>query len=153
VYWYDKREDSLRRLWLPDRRDAVRCLALVDTVDLMLAAGTASGAVVFFQIPQPECAAAAAVAVDALDADDQYEAPAGSKAFLVKGAHSFPLTALAWSKNGMRLFSGDQNGNVSMTEVDFATASTATKSIFSEDDQESVVQLRYSKKRLLISTR
>jgi len=50
VYWYDRVEDSLRRLWLPDKRDQVTRVALVDTVELMVAAGTGSGAIVLFQV-------------------------------------------------------------------------------------------------------
>lgn len=33
--------------------------------------------------------------------------------------HQAEITYIEWSKNGMRLFSGDKNGLVVMTEIDF----------------------------------
>lgn len=38
--------------------------------------------------------------------------------------HKSEITALEWSKNGMRLFSGDKNGVVVMTEIDFYMVSS-----------------------------
>lgn len=39
--------------------------------------------------------------------------------YLVTELHKGPITALEWSKNGMKLFSGDKNGLVILTEIDF----------------------------------
>ena len=33
--------------------------------------------------------------------------------------HKSPVTTVEWSKNGMKLFSGDQEGTVVLTEIDF----------------------------------
>lgn len=39
--------------------------------------------------------------------------------YIVTGLHETPITALEWSKNGMKLFSGDKSGRVVLTEIDF----------------------------------
>ncbi len=54
VYWYDRREDRLSRLWCADRRDPVRKVALVETVDLMVAAGSEAGVITVFQVQHLE---------------------------------------------------------------------------------------------------
>ena len=50
VYWYDRQTNHLSRLWCSDRRTAVVRLALVETVDLMLAVGNELGCVTIFQV-------------------------------------------------------------------------------------------------------
>ena len=50
VYWYDRAEDVLHRLWCADRKTAVTRLALVESVELMLAAGNREGSLTIFQI-------------------------------------------------------------------------------------------------------
>jgi hypothetical protein len=39
--------------------------------------------------------------------------------YSISGLHSSPVTAIEWSMNGMKLFSGDKNGLVVLTEIDF----------------------------------
>ena len=39
--------------------------------------------------------------------------------FIVSDVHHVALTCLTWSTNGMKLFSGDKQGCVGCTEVDF----------------------------------
>lgn len=39
--------------------------------------------------------------------------------YTVGGIHSAPVTALEWSKNSQKLFSGDATGLVVLTEMDF----------------------------------
>ena len=50
VYWYDREEDVLHRLWCSDRRTPVAKVALVETVELMLAAGNEAGEITIFQV-------------------------------------------------------------------------------------------------------
>ena len=50
VYWYDRKEDVLHRLWCADRKAAVTRLALVESVELMLAVGNREGCITIFQI-------------------------------------------------------------------------------------------------------
>ena len=50
VYWYDRKEDILHRLWCADRKTAVTRLALVESVELMLAVGNREGCITIFQI-------------------------------------------------------------------------------------------------------
>lgn len=39
--------------------------------------------------------------------------------YSINGLHKNTVTAVEWSKNGMKLFSGDQDGLVVLTEIDF----------------------------------
>lgn len=39
--------------------------------------------------------------------------------YTIGDLHKSKITAIEWSKNGMRLFSGDKNGVIIMTEIDF----------------------------------
>jgi hypothetical protein len=39
--------------------------------------------------------------------------------YTISGLHSSAVTAIEWSMNGMKLFSGDKNGLVVLTEIDF----------------------------------
>lgn len=44
--------------------------------------------------------------------------------YTVGGLHSAPVTALEWSTNGQKLFSGDATGLVVFTEIDFYMVTT-----------------------------
>lgn len=39
--------------------------------------------------------------------------------YSISGLHNTTVTAVEWSKNGMKLFSGDKDGLVVLTEIDF----------------------------------
>lgn len=39
--------------------------------------------------------------------------------YTVTELHKAPISAIEWSKNGMKLFSGDKSGCVVLTEIDF----------------------------------
>lgn len=39
--------------------------------------------------------------------------------YSISGLHKNVVTAIEWSKNGMKLFSGDKDGLVVLTEIDF----------------------------------
>ena len=70
--------------------------------------------------------------------------------FTVQVAHGSPVTALEWSMNGMRLFSGDAVGQVCVTEIDFASHTTLSRPICREPGH--IVQLSYAKPRLAVSS-
>lgn len=81
--------------------------------------------------------------------------------------HKNPITALEWSKNGMKLFSGDKTGSIILTELDFYLVSFyfcvrlyvtdqllqhVCKSVEILNESYEVVQLSYKQQYLLIST-
>jgi len=39
--------------------------------------------------------------------------------YTISGLHTSPVTAIEWSMNGMKMFSGDKSGLVVLTEIDF----------------------------------
>jgi len=49
--------------------------------------------------------------------------------YSISGLHNAAVTAVEWSKNGMKLFSGDKNGLVVLTEIDFYMVSDITKNL------------------------
>lgn len=76
----------------------------------MVACGAADGSISIFQIPKscpewiPDCLK---------PKNKQVER------YTVSELHQSAISALEWSKNGMKLFSGDKNGVVVLTEIDF----------------------------------
>lgn len=76
----------------------------------MLACGNAVGNVNIFQIPKshPEN-----LPEKLKPKNKQVER------YSVADMHKGAISALEWSKNGMKLFSGDKNGLVILTELDF----------------------------------
>lgn len=77
----------------------------------MVAAGTSQGTVTVFQIPKlvPE------------SIPDQFKPKKRQiERFSINGLHYSPVTNIEWSQNGMKLFSGDKNGVVVLTEIDFS---------------------------------
>lgn len=63
--------------------------------------------------------------------------------------HKTPITALVWSRNGMRLFSGDKEGNVCLIEVDYEQQQCIGKGLIKVETR--VVQLSYAHQMLAIS--
>lgn len=88
--------------------------------------------------------------------------------YTVVDMHKNPISALEWSKNGMKLFSGDKTGSIILTELDFYLVSFyvcvsllvyssellqhVCKSIEILNESYEVVQLSYKQQYLLIST-
>ncbi|TRY59649.1 hypothetical protein DNTS_027392 [Danionella cerebrum] len=70
--------------------------------------------------------------------------------FDVVGLHKGTITALAWSANGMKLFSGDDKGRVIYSAVDLDKGVCNPSVLFEESSE--IVQLDYNQKVLLIST-
>eukprot|EP00090_Calanus_glacialis_P016034 TRINITY_DN25151_c0_g1_i1.p1 TRINITY_DN25151_c0_g1~~TRINITY_DN25151_c0_g1_i1.p1 ORF type:complete len:1282 (+),score=279.61 TRINITY_DN25151_c0_g1_i1:471-4316(+) len=140
VYWYDRKGDTLQRLdcWTSTR---VSCLQLVETVDIMLAVGSYEGEVAIFQIPKPVQPGIGA-AFPGTAQNIQH--------FSIRGVHARSITALSWSLNGQRLFSGDKSGTVACSSIDFFQNS-ATSRLIVRGSQE-ILWLDYKQKSLLVST-
>ncbi len=79
-------------------------------------------------------------------------ATCGTELFTISGCHSSVVTALTWARNGMRLFSGDDKGQVLLTELDFVSHTTTSGFLLRSDPPSSVVQLSYQRRLLLVST-
>lgn len=47
--------------------------------------------------------------------------------YSISGLHNSTVTAVEWSKNGMKLFTGDKDGLVVLTEIDFYMVSGYSK--------------------------
>lgn len=80
----------------------------------MVAAGDRSGNVFVFQIPKEppeELRNLGAIAGTALNKSVQR--------YSVREKHLGPVKSIEWSKNGMKLFSGDKAGVIVLTEFDF----------------------------------
>ena len=115
IYWYNRREDSLKRLEAFSA--AVTAIAMVETVDMMLAAGNHEGDVAIFQIPKlgtsatsPEDGGGVSPSAGPGQAQDIQQ-------FSIRGVHSRTVSALAWSLNGQKLISGDVGGAVHCSTV------------------------------------
>lgn len=70
--------------------------------------------------------------------------------FDVTGVHKTSITALAWSPNGMKLFSGDDKGKIVYSSLDLDQGICNSHLVLEEPS--SIVQLDYSQKVLLVST-
>ena len=110
-------------------------------MDIMLAVGSYEGEVAIFQIPKPVQPGIGA-AFPGTAQNIQH--------FSIRGVHARSITALSWSLNGQRLFSGDKSGTVACSSIDFFQNS-ATSRLISRDSQE-ILWLDYKQKSLLVST-
>ena len=146
VFWYSRGPDTLRRLdcW---PGTPVTCLALVQTVDMMLAAGSREGDLAILQVPRPVQAGPGGVPFPGTAQSVQQ--------FSIKSVHARTITCLKWSNNGEKLFSGDLGGRVAASSIDFVmnevssrTLSNETCKIISLDYQFVDYQMRV----LLVST-
>lgn len=88
----------------------ITSVKVISTVEYMVACGNNVGNISIFQIPKsfPE-----SIPENLKPKNKQVER------YTVTDLHKTPITALEWSKNGMKLFSGDKIGCVVLTEIDF----------------------------------
>ncbi|PZC72695.1 hypothetical protein B5X24_HaOG210733 [Helicoverpa armigera] len=116
VYWYDRKKGNIQRLRCEASTSPITYVKIVSTVDYMVGAGNAAGQVTVFQIPKehPE------------NVPESFKPKVEPKVerYTIGDLHKSKITAIEWSKNGMRLFSGDKNGVIIMTEIDFYMPST-----------------------------
>ncbi|XP_057715416.1 tectonin beta-propeller repeat-containing protein 2 isoform X1 [Corythoichthys intestinalis] len=133
LYLYCRRLAHMNKYSLEGKCDAITAVKLLSCFDDLVAAGTASGRVAIFQLVSP--------------------LPGRNKQlrrFDVVGLHKGTVTSLAWSTNGMKLFSGDDKGRVVFSALDLDQG-TCTPVLILEE-LGGVVQLDYSHQVLLVST-
>lgn len=78
----------------------------------MIAAGSSSGQISIFQV-QKEFP----VELNFIPMTKQKPI----ERFSIRDIHKSSITCVEWSKNGMKLFSGDNQGIVVLTEIDYQT--------------------------------
>ncbi|KAK9885857.1 hypothetical protein WA026_013734 [Henosepilachna vigintioctopunctata] len=141
AYWYDRKKKELQRLRCENSQVSITAIKVLSTVDYMLACGGKNGNISIFQIPKthPEW-----IPENLKPKNKTVER------YMVSDLHKSQITALEWSKNGMKLFSGDKNGTIVLTEMDFFMHICKSLEILNESYE--VVQLSYSKPYLVIST-
>ncbi|KAJ8718183.1 hypothetical protein PYW07_006113 [Mythimna separata] len=142
VYWYDRKKGNIQRLRCEASTSPITYVKIVSTVDYMVGAGNAAGQVTVFQIPKehPE------------NVPDTFKPKVEPKVerYTIGELHKSKITAIEWSKNGMRLFSGDKNGVIIMTEIDFYMHLCKSMEIVNEEHE--IVQMSYYQNTLLVSS-
>ncbi|XP_048830878.1 tectonin beta-propeller repeat-containing protein 2 [Brienomyrus brachyistius] len=133
LYLYCRHLSQMNKYNLEGKMEAITAVKLLSCFDDLVALGTASGRVAIFQLVSP--------------------LPGRNKQlrrFDVVGLHKSTVTALAWSANGMKLFSGDDKGKVIYSAVDLDQGTCTPKLLLEESS--AIVQLEYSQKVLLLSS-
>ncbi|XP_018575752.1 WD repeat-containing protein CG11141 [Anoplophora glabripennis] len=141
VYWFDRKKKDIQRLRCENPNVPITSVKLISTVDYMLACGNNIGNISIFQIPKSH--------PDSLPENLKPKNKQVER-YTVTELHKAPITAIEWSKNGMKLFSGDKTGCIVLTEIDFYMHICKSSEILNEAYE--VVQLSYNLQRLLVST-
>ncbi|XP_034530211.1 tectonin beta-propeller repeat-containing protein 2 [Notolabrus celidotus] len=133
LYLYCRRLAHMNKYSLEGKSDAITAVKLLSCFDDLVAVGTSSGRVAVFQLVSP--------------------LPGRNKQlrrFDVVGLHKGSVTSLAWSTNGMKLFSGDDKGRVVFSSLDLDQG--VCKPVLLLEESSGVVQMEYSHQVLLVST-
>lgn len=133
LYLYCRRLSRMRKYSFEGKTESITVVKLLSCFDDLVAAGTASGRVAVFQL------------VSSLPGRNKQ-----LRRFDATGAHRNSITALAWSPNGMKLFSGDDRGKIVYSSLDLDQG--LCSSLLVLEEPTSIVQLDYSQKVLLVST-
>ncbi|XP_027028147.1 tectonin beta-propeller repeat-containing protein 2 isoform X1 [Tachysurus fulvidraco] len=133
LYLYCRRVSQMNKYNLEGKSEAITVVKLLSCFDDLVAVGTASGRVTLFQL------------VSQLPGRNKQ-----LRRFDVVGLHKSTVTALAWSANGMKLFSGDDKGKVVYSAVDLDQG--VCNPVVVLEEASAIVQLEYSQKVLLVST-
>ncbi|XP_031840011.1 WD repeat-containing protein CG11141 [Nomia melanderi] len=142
VYWFNREKQDLQRLRCENVNSKITCIQVISTVDYMVAAGNEHGVVTVFQIPKNP--------PDSLPDSLKPKQKKQVERYSITGLHNSAVTRVEWSKNGMKLFSGDQDGLVALTEIDFYMHLSKSSELLNE--KYAVVQLSYQQGLLLVST-
>ncbi|XP_012220894.1 WD repeat-containing protein CG11141 [Linepithema humile] len=142
IYWFNREKQDLQRLRCENVNSKITSVQIISTVDYMVAAGNEHGVVTVFQIPKNP--------PDSLPDSLKPKQKKQVERYSISGLHNATVTAVEWSKNGMKLFSGDKNGLVVLTEIDFYMHLSKSSKLLNE--KYSVVQLSYQQGLLLVST-
>uniref|UniRef100_A0A8C7GFR5 Tectonin beta-propeller repeat containing 2 n=1 Tax=Oncorhynchus kisutch TaxID=8019 RepID=A0A8C7GFR5_ONCKI len=133
LYLYCRRVSQMKKYSIEGKSEAITAVKLLSCFDDLVAVGTVFGRVAVFQL------------VSQLPGRNKQ-----LRRFDVVGLHKSTVTALAWSANGMKLFSGDDKGKVVYSTVDLDQGVCNPVLLFEE--LSAIVQLEYSQKVLLISS-
>ncbi|XP_058832057.1 WD repeat-containing protein CG11141-like [Topomyia yanbarensis] len=140
VFWYNRKNSAIERLQAEGSGE-LTCVRIISTVDFMVATGCRQGKINIFQIPKE---APPDVCLELLLKSKPTER------YTVGGIHRTSLTNLVWSKNGMKLFSGDNSGTVVLTNINYQSKSCESWEIVNEKYE--IIQLSLQKEYLLVST-
>nr|XP_058914179.1 tectonin beta-propeller repeat-containing protein 2 [Kogia breviceps] len=133
LYLYCRHLQQMKKYNFEGKTESITVVKLLSCFDDLVAAGTASGRVAVFQL------------VSSLPGRNKQ-----LRRFDVTGIHKNSITALAWSPNGMKLFSGDDKGKIVYSSLDLDQGICHSHLVLEEP--ASIVQLDYSQKVLLVST-
>lgn len=133
LYLYCRHFNQMKKYNFEGKTESITVVKLLSCFDDLVAAGTASGRVAVFQL------------VSSLPGRNKQ-----LRRFDVSGIHKNSITALAWSPNGMKLFSGDDKGKIVYSSLDLDQGVCNSHLVLEEPS--SIVQLDYSQKVLLVST-
>ncbi|XP_044916487.1 tectonin beta-propeller repeat-containing protein 2 isoform X3 [Felis catus] len=133
LYLYCRHFNQMKKYNFEGKTEPITVVKLLACFDDLVAAGTASGRVAVFQL------------VSSLPGRNKQ-----LRRFDVTGIHKNSITALAWSPNGMKLFSGDDKGKIVYSSLDLDQGVCNSHLVLEEPS--SIVQLDYSQKVLLVST-
>lgn len=142
VYWYDRKKGNIQRLRCEASTSNITYVKIVSTVDYMVGAGNAAGQVTVFQIPKEH--------PDSVPDTLKPKIEPKVERYTIGDLHKSAITAIEWSKNGMRLFSGDKNGVIIMTEIDFYMHLCKSMEIVNEEHE--IVQMSCHQSCLLVSS-
>ncbi|XP_071963719.1 tectonin beta-propeller repeat-containing protein 2-like [Antedon mediterranea] len=130
LFLLNRKDRQMTKIRCQDKSGKITALKMLKALDYQVAIGTSTGTVELHLLPKPG-------------------RPQQVEMFSLK-AHKSQVTCVEWSTNGMKLYSGDNQGVIVCTEVDFYEKKCTTLVILKESDP--VVQLSYSRKSLLVST-
>ncbi|XP_013929007.1 PREDICTED: tectonin beta-propeller repeat-containing protein 2 [Thamnophis sirtalis] len=133
LYLYCRHLNQMKKYNFEGKNESITIVKLLNCFDDLVAVGTVSGKIAIFQL------------VSSLPGRNKQ-----LRRFNVSGFHKSSITALAWSPNGMKLFSGDDRGKIVYSALDLDQGLCNSSLILEEPS--SIVQLDYSQKVLLIST-
>uniref|UniRef100_A0A8D0EPP2 HPS5-like beta-propeller domain-containing protein n=1 Tax=Strix occidentalis caurina TaxID=311401 RepID=A0A8D0EPP2_STROC len=133
LYLYCRHLNQMKKYNFEGKCESITFVKLLSCFDDLVAVGTASGRVAVFQL------------VSSLPGRNKQ-----LRRFDVAGIHKSSITALAWSPNGMKLFSGDDKGKIVYSALDLDQGVCNSSLVLEEPS--SIVQLDYNQKVLLVST-
>ncbi|XP_014247991.1 tectonin beta-propeller repeat-containing protein 2 [Cimex lectularius] len=136
VFWYERMSHSVHQLKAEKSNHYVSCVSITSSVEYMVASGDKSGVVTIFRIPKD---------IPKLLPNQKTER---IERYTVDELHSSEITALVWSMNGQKLFSGDSKGRVILTEIDYFMSITRAYEILNE--KYKIVQLSYNQREQIL---
>ncbi|KAH0620351.1 hypothetical protein JD844_020676 [Phrynosoma platyrhinos] len=101
LYLYCRHLNQMKKYNFEGKNESITVVKLLSCFDDLVAVGTASGKIAVFQL------------VSSLPGRNKQ-----LRRFNVSGFHKSSITALAWSPNGMKLFSGDDRGKIVYSALD-----------------------------------